>query len=92
MSHSMTFASRLDNLRSERAYAVMTKAQALESQGKHIIHLEIGQPDIDTFAHFSQAGIEAIQAGHTRYNPPSGISELRQVIADTAGEQRAMHI
>lgn len=88
----MTFASRLDNLRSERAYAVMTKAKALESQGKHIIHLEIGQPDIDTFAHISQAGIEAIQAGHTRYNPPSGISELRHVIADNAGEQRTMHI
>ena len=88
----MTFASRLDNLRSEGAYTVMTKAQALESQGKHIIHLEIGQPDIDTFAHISQAGIDAIQAGHTRYNPPSGIPELRQVIADTAGEQRAMHI
>ncbi len=88
----MTFASRLDNLRSEGAYTVMTKAQALESKGKHIIHLEIGQPDIDTFAHISQAGIEAIQAGHTRYNPPSGISELRHVIADNAGEQRTMHI
>jgi len=86
------FASRLDDLKPEGAYVVMTQAQALEAQGVNIIHLEIGQPDRDTFAHISQAGIEAIQSGHTRYNPPSGIKELREVIAKTAGEQRGMLI
>ncbi|MFL7890591.1 MAG: pyridoxal phosphate-dependent aminotransferase [Anaerolineales bacterium] len=86
------FASRLDNLKPEGAYVVMTQAQALEAQGAEIIHLEIGQPDRDTFAHISQAGIDAIQAGHTRYNPPSGLKEFRSVIAKTAGEQRGMLI
>lgn len=86
----MSFASRLDNLKPEGAYAVMTKAQALESDGRHIVHLEIGQPDFDTFSHISQAGIDAIQAGQTRYNPPAGVPGLRQLIAETAGEQRQL--
>jgi aspartate aminotransferase len=86
----MSFASRLDNLKPEGAYAVMTKAQALESDGRHIVHLEIGQPDFDTFSHISQAGIDAIQAGQTRYHPPAGVPGLRQLIAETAGEQRQL--
>ena len=92
MSTAQSFASRLDNMKAEGAYAVMTKAQALESDGRHIVHLEIGQPDFDTFPHISQAGIDAIQAGKTRYNPPAGISDLRQLIAETAGMQRQMQI
>ena len=77
MRKPTSFASRLDNLKPEGAYAVMTKAQALESDGRHIVHLEIGQPDFDTFPHISQAGIDAIQAGQTRYSPPAGVPGLR---------------
>ncbi len=88
----MPFANRLDRVSPEGAYAVMSQAQALEAEGKQIIHLEIGQPDIDTFPHIGQAAINAIQAGHTRYNPPAGVPHLREVIADYAGAQRDMHI
>ena len=35
MKKSKSFASRLNNLKPEGAYAVMTKAQALESDGRH---------------------------------------------------------
>jgi len=50
----MSFTNRLENLKPEGAYAVITKAQALESDGRHIVHLEIGQSDFDTFSHISQ--------------------------------------
>lgn len=92
MNQLTPFASRVASLEPEGAYAVMSRAQTLEAEGRHIVHLEIGQPDIGTFPHISQAGIDAIQAGHTRYNPPAGISELRQAIAETAGKQRKIHI
>ncbi len=92
MTRSQHFASRLADLKPEGAYAVMAQAQALEAQGKHIIHLEIGQPDRGTPPHISQAGIDAIHAGHTRYNPPSGLPELRQAIADSAGRQRGIQV
>jgi aspartate/methionine/tyrosine aminotransferase len=92
MNQVKPLSSRVSQLRPEGAYAVMAAAQALEADGQHIIHLEIGQPDVDTFAHISQAGIDAIQAGQTRYNPPAGITPLRQVIAEQAGKQRGMQI
>jgi aspartate aminotransferase len=86
----MAFAHRIDHLKAEGAYAVLARAQALEAQGREIIHLEIGQPDFDTYPHIALAGIGAITAGKTRYNPPSGIAELRKAIAQVAGRQRGI--
>ena len=88
----MTFAQRTDHLRPEGAYQVLARSQELEAQGKHIIHLEIGEPDFDTPAHVSLAGIQAIANGQTRYNPPAGLTQLRETIADYAGRLRGIKI
>lgn len=87
----MKFSPRVSSLVPEGAYHVLSKAHDLEAQGKSIIHLEIGQPDIATFSHISEAGIKAIRAGHTRYTPPAGIRELRSCIAQDAGARRGLH-
>ena len=86
----MSFAARISHLAPEGAYQVLARAQELEAQGRDIIHLEIGQPDFETFANVSLAGIRAIGAGHTKYTPPSGMPSLRQVIAEDAGARRGM--
>jgi aspartate aminotransferase len=86
----MTFAQRIDHLRAEGAYAVLARAQALEAQGREIIHLEIGQPDFETYPHITLAGIRAIATGQTRYNPPAGISALREALAKDAGRRRSI--
>jgi aspartate/methionine/tyrosine aminotransferase len=86
----MAFAQRIAHLREEGAYAVLARAQALEAQGREIVHLEIGQPDFETYAHVALAGIEAIATGKTRYNPPAGVPDLRQAIAEDAGRRRGM--
>ena len=86
----MSFAKRTQTLSSEGAYQVLAKAQALEKTGRDIIHLEIGQPDFKTFPNISQAGIQAIQDGFTRYTPPIGMPALREVIAVDAGKQRGL--
>ena len=86
----MAFAQRVRNLQSEGAYAVLARAQELEAQGREILHLEIGQPDFQTFSHISERGIQAIRDGQTRYNPPSGLPRLREVIAADAGERRGL--
>ena len=88
----MTFAQRTDHLRPEGAYAVLARAQALEAQGREVIHLEIGQPDFETPAHVALAGIRAIATGKTGYNPPAGITELRQALAEDAGKRRGVQI
>ena len=86
----MSFAQRIHHLEPEGAYAVLARAQALESQGREIIHLEIGQPDFETYPHIALAGIRAIATGKTRYNPPSGTPALRQALAEDAGRRRGM--
>ena len=86
----MSFAKRIAHLKAEGAYAVLARAQALEAQGREIIHLEIGQPDFDTYPRIALEGIRAIAAGQTRYNPPPGIPALRQALARDAGERRGL--
>ncbi len=86
----MDFADRVKNLAPEGAYHMLARAQALEAEGRSIIHLEIGQPDVPTFPHIARAGMEAIAAGHTRYTPSAGIPALRRAIAEDAGRRRGM--
>jgi aspartate aminotransferase len=88
----MPFAHRTAHLKPEGAYQVLTRANQLEAAGKEIIHLEIGQPDYATFDNVSNAGIEAIRTGKTRYTPPAGMPSLREAIAEDAGRRRAINI
>ena len=86
----MEFAERVTQLAAEGAYFMLARAQALEAAGRKIIHLEIGQPDVPTFANITEAGTRAIEQGFTRYTPSAGIGSLRQAIAEDAGQRRDM--
>ena len=88
----MSFSSRVSHLEPEGAYAVLARAQALEAQGRTILHLEIGQPDFPTWPNISLAGIRAIAGGQTRYNPPAGLPRLREAIAADAGLRHGIEI
>ncbi len=88
----MTFADRVTHLTAEGAYHMLARAQALEVAGRSIIHLEAGQPDVAAPNHVIQAGIRAIEAGHTRYGLPAGLPALRQVIAEDAGRRRGIEV
>ena len=88
----MVFADRVHHLAPEGAYYMLARAQALEATGREIIHLEIGQPDVPTFENVAQAGIRAIQEGHTRYNPPAGLPALREAIAEDVGRRRGIAV
>src|SRR4030042_387514 len=86
----LRYARRTQHLQPEVAYQVLARAQSLEASGRKIIHLEIGQPDFDTFDNIKLAGIKAIHEGLTRYTPPIGMSSLREVIAEDAGRRRGL--
>jgi len=64
----MTVAARMNDLGTESAFEVLAKARALESQGKEIIHLEIGEPDFETPRHIVEAGMQAISDGRSSCN------------------------
>ncbi len=89
---AIPFAERVNHLAPEGAYQMLAQAQALEAAGREIIHLEIGQPDVPTFDNVAQAGVQAIQDGRTRYNPPPGVDALREAIAEDAGRRRGIEV
>ena len=88
----MPFTKRTLHLKPEGAYQVLARANQLEAAGKEIIHFEIGQPDYPTFKNISQAGVDAIYSGKTRYTSPAGIPALREALALDAGRRRGIAI
>lgn len=86
------FHNRVSHLQFEGAYVVLARAQALEAQGRQVLHLEIGQPDYPTPDHISRAGIEAIEEGHTRYVSPTGIAPLRAAVAREVSRRLGLDI
>jgi len=86
----MSFAARTESLQLEGAYEVLARAQALEAEGRSMIHLEVGEPDFATPPNIALAGIDAIASGRTRYNPTAGLPSLRELIAATAGGRRGL--
>ncbi len=60
--------------------AVTALAARLKAEGKDVIGLGAGEPDFDTPAHISAAGIQAINSGFTRYTNVDGVPELKDAI------------
>lgn len=79
----MRTAARLDTLGTEQAYVVLAAAKRLEARGHHVVHLEIGEPDMPTPPHVVEAGVRALQRGLTRYALAAGVPELREAIAQS---------
>jgi len=84
------YAKRMANLGTETAFEVLAKAKKLEAEGKHIIHLEIGEPDFPTPDNICDAAIKSIKAGDTHYTPSNGIIELRTSIAKYMSRTRGI--
>jgi len=59
---------------------VLERAHELEREGRHIIHLQIGEPYFPTPACICDAACEAIRGGETHYTHSLGLIELREAI------------
>lgn len=59
---------------------VLEKAHELEREGRHIIHMEIGEPDFPTPGCICEAAEKAIREGHTHYTHSLGLIELREAV------------
>lgn len=79
----MDFSQNVSALQPSATLAVSALAKKLRVEGRDIIDLSAGQPDFDTPAFISEAGIQGIRDGHTRYTPTPGIPALREAIAAT---------
>ena len=80
---TVELAERMSRLGTETAFEVLARARALEATGRTIVHLEIGEPSLDTPPNVVDAAVRALRDGHTHYVQSAGIPEARQAIADT---------
>ncbi|MDA0225653.1 MAG: aminotransferase class I/II-fold pyridoxal phosphate-dependent enzyme, partial [Proteobacteria bacterium] len=60
---------------------VLARAQALESGGRHVVHMEIGEPDFTAPPQVVDAAVRALRAGATAYTVALGLGALREAIA-----------
>lgn len=79
----MKYASLADLVSGPRseAWSIMDTAAALERQGRHIIHLSIGDTDFETPMAVRAATEAAMSSGRTHYSPLFGERPLREAIA-----------
>ncbi|MDR3747994.1 MAG: pyridoxal phosphate-dependent aminotransferase [Acidobacteriota bacterium] len=88
----LRLAKRMSRLGTETAFEVLVRARALERQGRHIIHLEIGEPDQDTPANIVEAAVDALHQGATHYCPSAGLPDLREAIAHEVARSRGIKV
>jgi len=74
-------AQRLHAIRPFHVMGLLRRAHELEAAGRHIVHMEIGEPDFATAEPVVAAGVRALRAGRTHYLPAAGLPELREAIA-----------
>jgi aspartate/methionine/tyrosine aminotransferase len=86
----MRLSQRMARLGTETAFEVLVRARALEAKGKHVIHLEIGEPDFGTPPHITEAAVRALKGGATHYGPVAGIPELRAAVAEDTVRRRGV--
>jgi aspartate/methionine/tyrosine aminotransferase len=74
-------AARMAAIEPFHVMDLLAKARQLESQGRSVVHMEIGEPDFVTPQAVVDAGVTALQHGYTHYTPAVGLPALRSAIA-----------
>jgi aspartate aminotransferase len=85
-------ASRMAVMTGEGALAVNARARELESQGRSIIHLELGEPDFHPAPPVNDALKRALDEGKDRYCAVAGVPALRDAIARYLHDTRGLNV
>jgi aspartate aminotransferase len=76
----LSLSKRVQKVKPSPTLAMTARAAKLKAEGKDIIGLAAGEPDFDTPVHISDAGVDAIRKGITRYTAVDGTAELKDAI------------
>ncbi len=79
----MQVSETVREIKPSATLAVAAKARELKAQGRDILDLSAGEPDLLTPQFVRRGGIDSIEKGLTKYTAVAGIPELRQAIAAT---------
>jgi aspartate/methionine/tyrosine aminotransferase len=76
----------------EGALSVYARAKELESQGRSIIHLELGEPDFHPGQSVIESATKALAEGKDRYCAVAGLPALREEIAVYLKRTRSLDV
>ncbi len=85
-------ARRLADIEPFHVVELLTRARQLESEGRDIIHMEVGEPDFPTPDPIAEAAIAAIRDHKTLYTQALGLPELRAAIAGFYRERYGVEV
>jgi aspartate aminotransferase len=71
-----------DNLAGQQMFQILTRAKELESQGRSVIHLEIGDPDFDPPPNVVEKCVQELRNGNTHYVSASGSDDFKEAAAE----------
>ncbi len=77
----MKISKNVNNLGTELVYDIFAKTKKLESEGKKIFDLSLGQSAESPPTHVIEATIKALKDGNNGYTVPNGILECREAVS-----------
>ncbi len=72
---------RIDMIEPFRVMHLLERAEEMEAAGRHVIHMEIGEPDFPTPAPVIEAAHRALDRGDLHYTPSTGLPALQEALA-----------
>ena len=75
-------AQRITTLSPSLTLAISAKAKAMKQAGESVVSFSVGEPDFNTPDNIIEAAKKALDAGHTKYTPSSGLLPLRKAICE----------
>ncbi|MBC3860841.1 pyridoxal phosphate-dependent aminotransferase [Undibacterium jejuense] len=85
-------ASRLAHIAPFHVMELMKMAAALESQGRHLIHMGIGEPDFTAPQIVIDAAAKAMADGRLQYTSALGVPALREAISNHYAEKFGLNV
>jgi aspartate aminotransferase len=79
---SIQLSARARAIQPSVTFALSTRAKELRAEGKPVLDLTLGEPDLATPELVVQAAHRALEEGHFHYTPTAGIPALRRTIAE----------
>jgi len=76
------FSNRVSRINPSATLKIADMARSLKEEGKDIISLSVGEPDLDTPSHIKACAKNALDEGFIHYTNTKGITELKNKISE----------
>lgn len=92
MNKRHDYSLRSQAIRPFKAMTVLARANQLETEGRSVIHLEVGQPDFPVLEPIVSAASAAISQNKAGYSDANGLPALRLKIAQYYADYYGLNI